>query len=401
MDRNSQNLAKAFVSAVEQHKAGDLGAAETIYREILRQDPTHVDAIHMLGMIAYQQGQFPNAIRLINEALRHCPNSAAIYSNLGSVHIAYSQPDAAIAALRKALALDPSMALAYNNLGNALRIKMQELEAVSAYMKCIEINPSFTDAYANLGAIYYKNGNLDLAKEYFSKTIELNPEHASAQHMLAAINGETTSTAPAEHVRQLFDDYAGHFEQHLTQELSYSMPALIRTELSKIAGNEKQFSNAIDLGCGTGLAGQQFRATTHRLTGIDLSLRMVEKTRERGIYNVLHVGGILDWLDHTHERYDLFLCADVFPYIGDISPLFRSVQNCALPGAYFAFSTESTDENDFVLRITGRYAHASAFIRKTAAETGFSVITLRSENLRKQKGTWIPGDLVVLQAQNK
>ncbi len=386
----------AFESAVNQHRAGNLDAAEKGYRSILQQQPDNVDALHMLGMIAYQRGRHDAALKLIAEALRYSPSSSAIYVNLGSVYVANGQPDAAISALDKAIALNPATAMAYNCLGNAYRMKGLEKETIDAYRKAIATDPAFTDAYANLGTVYYKNDRLDEAKQCFQKTVELNPEHSSAIHMLASLNGNTTETAPLDHVRQLFDEYSGNFDKHLVEELGYSMPELIRTEMGRIAGPDTIFRNAIDIGCGTGLAGAQFRPVAQRLTGVDASVRMVEKAKDRNVYDSLHAGDAIEYLENSGEHYDLFVCADVFPYIGNIYPLFRSVKKYAEAGAYFTFSTEAAEESGYVLRKTGRYAHSSNYIKEVAADAGFSVLTLRRENLRRQRGNWIPGDLVVL-----
>lgn len=400
MSRKSSDLAAIFKNAVDRHSAGDLDAAEAGYRKILQSSPDHVDALHMLGMIAYQRGQYDAAIKLINRAVQHNSSSAVIYTNLGTVYNANKQPDAAIAELKKAIAIDPSMALAHNNLGNAYHTKGLDGDSINSYQMAIRINPSFADAYANLGSIFYKKEQFDEAEKCFHKVLELNPEHPSAGHMLASLGGHKTSSAPLEHVSRLFDEYSARFDEHLVHELGYSMPKLIRSEMDKITGAGAMFDNVIDLGCGTGLAGVEFRPAAKRLTGIDISLRMVEKARARSIYDLLNAGDILAWLDGSSEKYDLFICADVFPYIGDIYPLFRSIKKCAMDNAYFLFSTESTSDDDYILRKTGRYAHSSEYIKSAAKEVGFSVLTLETKNLRKQKGKWIKGDLVALVNEN-
>ncbi len=400
MSRKLSDLAAIFRNAVERHSAGDLDAAETGYRKILQSSPDHVDALHMLGMAAYQRGQYDSAIKLINQAVQHNSSSAVIYTNLGTVYNANKQPDAAITVLKKAITLDPSMALAYNNLGNAYHTKGLDGDSINSYKMAISINPSFADACANLGSVFYKKEQFDEAERCFRKVLELNPEHPSARHMLASLGGHKTSSAPLEHVSQLFDEYSARFDEHLVHELGYSMPKLIRNEMDKITGAGVMFDNVIDLGCGTGLAGVEFQPVSKRLTGIDVSLRMVEKARARNIYDLLHDGDILAWLDGSSEKYDLFICADVFPYIGDIYPLFRSIKKCATDNAYFVFSTESTSDDDYILRKTGRYAHSSEYIGRAAKDVGFSILTLATKNLRKQKGKWIKGDLVALANEN-
>ncbi len=217
--------------------------------------------------------------------------------------------------------------------------------------------------------------------------------------MLAALRGEATDGAPPEHVERLFDEYAARFDHHLVDTLGYSMPGELRREIDRQLGPDAYFPDAIDLGCGTGLVGVAFRDLCGRFVGIDLSPRMIDRARERGVYDDLRMGDVVTVLEADQGRYDLLICADVFPYIGNVQPLFAAVRGHAREGALFAFSTELESEEDFVLRPSGRYAHSQQYLQKVSAEYSFSVMTMRTENLRKQKEEWIPGDLVVLQYQ--
>ncbi len=49
-------IPEALAVAIEHHRAGRLREAETIYRQILAADPNHLDAWHLLGLIACQVG---------------------------------------------------------------------------------------------------------------------------------------------------------------------------------------------------------------------------------------------------------------------------------------------------------------------------------------------------------
>ena len=45
-----------FGVAVMHHQAGQLSKAEACYRQVLKADPNHADAVHLLGVIALQWG---------------------------------------------------------------------------------------------------------------------------------------------------------------------------------------------------------------------------------------------------------------------------------------------------------------------------------------------------------
>ena len=70
---------------------------------------------------------------------------------------------------------------------------------------------------------------------------------------------------------------------------------------SRPAAAGTRFRSALDLGCGTGLCGPLVRPMVDRLTGVDLSARMIEKARSLGVYDRLEQGDIVEFLDAPSE----------------------------------------------------------------------------------------------------
>jgi predicted TPR repeat methyltransferase len=217
--------------------------------------------------------------------------------------------------------------------------------------------------------------------------------------MLAAWTGRTTTTAPSEYVRKLFREYSENFEAHLVGRLKYRAPRMLRLAVEKVVKPKGLFHNAMDLGCGTGLVGVEFRSLAKRLSGIDLSPQMINHAAEKSVYDTLHVGDITRQLSRIRERFDLFLAADVFIYCGDLCRIFHAVARRAIPGAYFVFSTEDCQEPNFVLRDTGRYAHSPTYIQDLAKEHGFAVVLHESVSLRKGDTRWARGRVYVLKKE--
>ena len=388
--------ASLLEQAIRFHRNNQLREAEAAYHEILRNQPEEPTALHMLGVLAYQAGNYEEAINLIDRARAHIPGDAGLLTNLGSALQASNRLDEAVAAFNAAIDIMPRFALAHNNLGNALRLQGKHEQSIAAFQQALSINDN-ADTQVNLAAAYQALGDMEKARHCYQRAVELDPGHKSAAHMLAAFNGQATEAAPNDHVARLFDEYAAKFDSHLVDTLGYSMPGLLRNQIDLLMGQDARFHNAIDLGCGTGLTGVAFHPVCDRLTGIDLSPRMIDKARDRGVYDELHTGNIVTFLSRAQQHYDLFICADVFPYIGDVQPLFSALSGRAEKGALFAFSTELHSGSGYALRPTGRYAHAQEYLRGSADNHGFSVMTMRTENLRKQKENWIQGDLVILQ----
>ena len=80
-------------------------------------------------------------------------------------------------------------------------------------------------------------------------------------------------------VEGLFDEYAATFEDSLVRQLGYDVPAQMEALLAREHADEQGRVSrqlAVDLGCGTGLAGAALRGRCHgRLLGCDLSAMMV------------------------------------------------------------------------------------------------------------------------------
>ena len=55
--------------ALHLHQNGRFSEAEQLYQQILTINPRHPDCLHLLGMIAYQEGSFETAADMIREAI--------------------------------------------------------------------------------------------------------------------------------------------------------------------------------------------------------------------------------------------------------------------------------------------------------------------------------------------
>jgi predicted O-linked N-acetylglucosamine transferase (SPINDLY family) len=174
------NIEQAFGRAIGHHKAGELGQAESLCRQILARRPQHVDTLHFLGLIAQQSGHFDNAVDLFRQVIALRPNFAEAHNNLGVAYKRNGQLDDAICAYREAIALKSDYGGAYSNLGNALA-EMGELdEAIVAYRRAIAIKPDYAPAYSNLGNALKQTYQLDEAVAACRAAIALKPDFFEA-----------------------------------------------------------------------------------------------------------------------------------------------------------------------------------------------------------------------------
>ncbi|NQV99943.1 MAG: tetratricopeptide repeat protein [Rhodospirillales bacterium] len=372
---------------------GMLDEAVASYNKVLAVKPDYVDAHTNLGNALKDLGKLNEAVASYHKALAIKPNLADAHFNLGNALKGLGKLEQAVTSYHKAIAIKPDHADAHSNLGSALRELGKLDEAVTSYRKAIAINPDFAGAYSNLGSALKELGKRDEAVASYHKAITINPGLHSAQHILNSMLGTTTDSAPIDYVKDLFDGYADHFEHKLLNDLSYSMPSLLKDIFLESGLVEGKLSRAIDLGCGTGLLGDQFKSLVEVLVGIDLSANMIVKAEEKNIYDELYVDELVEGLDALSAKFDLFLASDVFVYVGNLSPIFESIERHAQKDALLLFSTEHTNGEGFILQDTGRYAHTKDYVFGAAEKFGFQLEHFSTTDLRKDKNIWITGGI--------
>lgn len=110
---DAMSIADIFAQALANHEAGELAAAEQLYRQVLSAEPRHSDALHRLGCIAHRNGQFERAIGLIEQAIAENGRVAAYHGDLGFSLIASGRREEGIAHEWHALELDPDLLVAH------------------------------------------------------------------------------------------------------------------------------------------------------------------------------------------------------------------------------------------------------------------------------------------------
>jgi len=259
---------------------------------------------------------------------------------------------------------------------------------------------ALAEAY-NRALALEKAGDFDAAALAYAEVLSLDPEdHGGAAVRLASMGrGATPPKAPDAYVTTLFDQHAEVFDDVLVEQLGYCVPLMLRQKLAERGLGP--FDRALDLGCGTGLTGGALRDTASHLTGIDLSEGMVEMADERGVYDELYVGEIVDFLGDIDEApWDLIAATDVLPYLGALDDFFAGAARCSRPAAILAFSSETLPEETFSGRsfMVGphqRFAHQEAYLRSGLDEAGFDWIDAELITVRYEEGEPIRGHLVI------
>ncbi len=176
-------LAPHLAQALALHQAGRLAEAAALYEAALARSPLDPDALHLLGVIRQQQGDFGASIALIGQALDR-REDAAFASNLANAYLGLGRFEEAAAACRKAIALNAAFGMAYANLGVALRALGRPAEAMEALRLAIVIEPGRAEAQASLGVVLLELGRRAESIAVLRGLIASQPGYAPAHYNL-------------------------------------------------------------------------------------------------------------------------------------------------------------------------------------------------------------------------
>ncbi len=180
-------IAEALAAAFQHHQAGELDQAEQLYGHILRVQPDHVDALHLLGLVCHQTNRHEQAVAYLHQALRLKPDFAEAHYNLGNALREYGKLEEAIASYQMAVRLKPGYAEAHYNLGNTLREQGKRDEAIASYQQATRLKPDYAKAWINLGHALQKRGQLDEAVAALRRALHLQPGSAKAHTSLGNV----------------------------------------------------------------------------------------------------------------------------------------------------------------------------------------------------------------------
>ncbi|MBL0423247.1 tetratricopeptide repeat protein [Ramlibacter sp. AW1] len=352
-------------------------------------DVERARALFLAGVQHFESGRLEPAEVAFAAALDLAPGRPSVLTNLGVVRVRLGRFDEALPLLDQALAQEPGNVEALVHRAMALAELDRPVQALRDTERALAVAPAVGKAWGLRGSLLKELGRHDEAAQALQRAIELGSDVDLHRYVLAGIRGDQAPAAPPRaYVEQLFDNYAGGFDAHLTGPLAYQAPRVLLERLQQ-AGH--RFDHAADLGCGTGLCGPWLRSMARQVTGVDVSARMLEQARAKHVYDELVHADLVDYLRGPVGPFDLVVAADVFIYVGALEPVFAALVPRLRPGAQLCFSVEESEGEALALRPSLRYAHSEASIAQLAAAHGLQLAHLLRGPIRIDQGQPVAG----------
>jgi predicted TPR repeat methyltransferase len=388
-----------LLDARQLHAAGHRRQAALLYGDLLT-GPKHLEALQSLGRISFENGDLEAAAYFLGEALMLAPDFVEGLHLRGVALLSLGRHAASLDCLERALALDPQFGEAILNHATLL-LEMKRLnEALAGFDRFLSLDPNSAVGWNNRGNTLVALGRLEEATVAYDRALVVEPDFPPARQNLfyARLALRDVDRMASFAVREAFDSVASRYDHIVLRELDYCGHQLLRTLALRVEGCLVAPMSILDLGCGTGLAGQCFKdmATGGRLDGVDLSPGMIEEARNCGIYDRLIVADFESVLADSGMSYDLIISADALVYLGELAPTFAGAAKRLKRGGLFLFTCEAKDGEGWELAESNRFRHSEAYLRNEAARAGLSWLHFMECIPRSERGKAVAGFAIAL-----
>jgi tetratricopeptide (TPR) repeat protein len=179
-----------FAQGLERHRAGLLEQALALYERALALAPRHFDALHHIGIVAWQSAQHALALQFLEAALEVDGAVAAAWSNLGNVQQALARHPDAVDSYARALALDPDHVDAHYNRANALRQLGRLEDALRGYDQALARAPGDAEAHNNRAVVLGELRQFEAGLAAADAALALRPDYAEAHNNRGDLLGQ-------------------------------------------------------------------------------------------------------------------------------------------------------------------------------------------------------------------
>jgi len=438
MALSSSKLQALFSKAVKKHTSKKYPEATLIYRKILKDSPSHVDANCMLGTLFAEIGETDSALKFLLNADKLKGDAYLTKNNLGNVYKMIGEYEKAGGYYQQAIHLAPDNIQAYNNLAIIFKRQSQLGPAIELYQKALSLNPQFLEAHYNLGKLYSDKDDSANAFACFQRVVDINPQYAPVHNLLGDYyraqqqhekanahyhrcldlletdlygvqlklahfeKGELPSRSPDNLIVESYESKASNWDQDVNRAtMEFLGPQIIKSELDRLypEANRPTGLNIVDLGCGTGLCGEYLKPLATSLDGVDLSPHMLKIATEKKLYNTLHCKEILNFLQENASRYDLITASGVIIFFGQLEKLHQLIFSQLNKNGIFIYTAYVSRASDITIRSNLHFSHSEKYLRECADQTSLKIEFLQEIIHEYDYGEAQKGFLVTLRKQ--
>jgi len=172
----SPPVEKLLQDAITAQQQGKLKKADTLYRKLLSRQPGHAEAMHMRGVLKFQQGNHDYAKQLLADAQKLDKNNPWIRYHRADLHRSIGELTSAEQLFKQALELGATDGDVYFMLANTQFDQANFSEALENYLKSVDCKPNDPEYHINLANCYERLDAPDKAIQHLEIANSINSD---------------------------------------------------------------------------------------------------------------------------------------------------------------------------------------------------------------------------------
>ena len=219
-------------------QANKVAEAHQVFKKVLSNNPSNVDAMRLLALAEEDQGNPLAAEALLKQALSLAPEFTTALHNLGALYISQRKYPEAHDVFNRLSQLTPKATSAWIGLGNSLSHLSKTQQAVNAFLNALAIDDHLPEVHLVIAHQYKTLGQQDKAIAHYEKAIHYKPEMATAYWSMANLKTFRFSEAHLANMQLQLEEHTQ--QQHLSDD------ALVHFHFSlgKAFEDNKDYENA-------------------------------------------------------------------------------------------------------------------------------------------------------------
>ncbi|MFB0515827.1 MAG: glycosyltransferase [Candidatus Neomarinimicrobiota bacterium] len=183
-----QVLERKANEAIQLINRGDFESGGKLCREVLLEDPTRVEAVYGLGLIAHLGGDLREARNHYQRAVSLKRGWAPVLQGLALIDMTEGDLKTAQLRLAQILENNPRNLDARRLLGQTFLETEQFEEGIGLLMGILKDDPNDWQTHFILSSLYAEVDRMDEAKRHLEAVLAAKPDHAQAREMLEKIS---------------------------------------------------------------------------------------------------------------------------------------------------------------------------------------------------------------------
>lgn len=229
------------------------------------------------------------------------------------------------------------------------------------------------------GKAYTYAGKPEKAIPPLRAALKNNPDLEEAKFLLASCGDNIkTERMPPSMIIEHLDMIADSYDDQIAKRHNVKVNQALLNNINNIYDDQQGFE-VLDLDCRTGDAASIIVEKTNYIVGVDPSLKMISKARNRRqsdrlIYNQLASKLPLDFLKTNDKKFDIVLNTfSMFNY-GDLSEHFKMIADVLKPKGTFIFNVASKQGEGYTFNPPNiTFMHSDDYINKLAKANGLEI----------------------------